>query len=593
MKRITTARVREYALLPVTAGRAVALATVPTMMFCLSPLSRALADDYFDPAALEFADPQQQTSDLHYFAKPGGQQPGTYSVTVVVNDQELGQADITFVDDGGQLRPVLTPGQLAEYGVNVSAFPAFQALHEGETFTRIEKFIPDASSRFSFANQRLTLSIPQAAMNVQSRGYVDPSRWDDGVPAAFVDYYFSGAQIKNADEGESSRSNYLNLRSGLNLGAWRLRNISSMQYDQQRRHWDTQSTWLQRDVRSLKSLLRIGDTYTTGDVFDSIQFRGVQLMSDDEMLPDSQRGFAPTIRGVAHSNAKVTVSQHGYVIYETFVSPGAFAISDLYPTSQSGDLEVKVTESNGAVPTRPNLFYSVQQGYGNQGRGSNSSASLDYHGGFGNAQIGYRHDAASNQLTWGGAGSVVAHPHGVTFGQTVGESFAIVRAPGAAGVAVQNGNNVHTDWRGYAVVPSLTAYRKNVITLDTESMADDTDVDQQGQTVIPGGGAVVMANYQTHIGNRVLFTLRNAQGPLPFGASARLVKEEESGNPPGGMVADGGQVYLSGVPQEGTLAVSWIVNNQSQSCTLHFHLPDNPQQSLNTVKTVSGLCQTR
>ena len=95
-------------MLPVTAGRAVALATVPTMMFCLSPLGRAMADDYFDPAALEFADPQQQTSDLHYFAKPGGQQPGTYPVTVVVNDQELGQADITFVDDGGQLRPVLT-----------------------------------------------------------------------------------------------------------------------------------------------------------------------------------------------------------------------------------------------------------------------------------------------------------------------------------------------------------------------------------------------------------------------------------------------------------------------------------------------------
>ncbi|PLM84869.1 export and assembly usher protein of type 1 fimbriae, partial [Klebsiella variicola] len=101
--------------MPVTAGRALALATVPTMMFCLSPLNRALADDYFDPAALEFADPQQQTSDLHYFAKPGGQQPGTYSVTVVVNDQELGQADITFVDDGGKLQPVLTPGQLADY----------------------------------------------------------------------------------------------------------------------------------------------------------------------------------------------------------------------------------------------------------------------------------------------------------------------------------------------------------------------------------------------------------------------------------------------------------------------------------------------
>ncbi len=56
---------------------------------------------------------------------------------------------------------------------------------------------------------------------------------------------------------------------------------------------------------------------------------------------------------------------------------------------------------------------------------------LDYHGGFGNAQIGYRHDAASNQLTWGGAGSVVAHPHGVTFGQTVGGELR--HRPGAGG----------------------------------------------------------------------------------------------------------------------------------------------------------------
>lgn len=97
----TTAKVREYGARPVTARWALALATVPTVMFCLSPLNRALADDYFDPAALEFADPQQQTSDLHYFARPGGQQPGTYPVTVVVNDQELGQADITLLTMAG------------------------------------------------------------------------------------------------------------------------------------------------------------------------------------------------------------------------------------------------------------------------------------------------------------------------------------------------------------------------------------------------------------------------------------------------------------------------------------------------------------
>lgn len=82
-------------------------------------------------------------------------------------------------------------------------------------------------------------------------------------------------------------------------------------------------------------------------------------MSDDEMLPDSQRGFAPVIRGMAHSNAKVTVSQHGYVIYETFVSPGAFAIKDLYPTAQSGDLDVQVKESDGSVRTFTQPYSAV------------------------------------------------------------------------------------------------------------------------------------------------------------------------------------------------------------------------------------------
>ncbi len=834
----------DYSVMAVPIRGALGAAALPTLLFFLCQSATAWADDYFDPAALEFANPQQKMADLHYFAKSGGQQPGTYPVTIWVNNQQVAEGPIVFVDDRGVLQPELTSAKLAEYGVNVSAFSTLTRLHDGETFTRIEQFIPDASSRFDFATQRLNLSIPQAAMNVQSRGYVDPARWDDGIPAAFVNYNLTGSQTRQSET--QSRSSYLNLRNGANLGPWRLRNISSMQYDQHYR-WHSQSTWLQRDVKSVKSLLRIGDTFTSGEVFDSVQFRGVQLMSDDEMLPDSQRGFAPVIRGMAHSNAKVTVSQHGYVIYETFVSPGAFAINDLYPTAQSGDLEVQVKESDGsvrsftqpystvpfmlregrskfslsagryhssqhqvrapqfvqgtlfyglpaeftlyggtqlaqdyqawalgigrgfgelgslgsdvtwantatpsdrhyaghslrvqyqkdfastgtsfslasyryssgsyygfseanalesqserldnkrqreeisvaqsfgavsslaisaysqtywhsnsndetvhlgfysawkgvswgvgyyytqssdrekadrswsfnlniplggwldessvgysttsdnnghssqqvslygAVPGRGDLDYSLQQGHANAGQGSNSSAALDYHGGYGSAQLGYRHDSASNQLTWGASGSVVAHPHGVTLGQPVGDSFAIVRAPGAADVAIEDGTNVHTDGRGYAVVPTLTVYRKNTITLDTESMSNDTDVDLQGQTVIPGGGAVVLANYQTHIGNRVLFTLRNRDGAVPFGASVQLrQQEDDTGAAPQGMVADGGQAYLSGIPQEGVLEVSWLQNNIARQCSLHFHIADQQQQ--NTVKTVAGLC---
>jgi hypothetical protein len=39
------------------------------------------------------------------------------------------------------------------------------------------------------------------------------------------------------------------------------------------------------------------------------------------MLPYSQRGYAPVIRGVASSNAVVSVRQNGYLIYQQNVAP--------------------------------------------------------------------------------------------------------------------------------------------------------------------------------------------------------------------------------------------------------------------------------
>src|SRR5256885_9527612 len=82
---------------------------------------------------------------------------------------------------------------------------------------------------------------------------------------------------------------------------------------------------------------------------DSTSFRGIRLNSDDRMLPDSQRGYAPLVRGVANTNARVTITQNGIKLYETTVAPGAFVINDLYPTGYGGDLQVSITEANGAV----------------------------------------------------------------------------------------------------------------------------------------------------------------------------------------------------------------------------------------------------
>ncbi len=77
------------------------------------------------------------------------------------------------------------------------------------------------------------------------------------------------------------------------------------------------------------------------------------------MLPESQRGYAPTIRGVASTTAKVSVRQSGVQIYQTTVAPGAFIIDDLYPTSFQGDLVVEVQEADGRVSSFTVPFSAV------------------------------------------------------------------------------------------------------------------------------------------------------------------------------------------------------------------------------------------
>ncbi|WP_236699811.1 fimbria/pilus outer membrane usher protein [Type-E symbiont of Plautia stali] len=141
----------------------------------------------------------------------------------------------------------------------------------------------------------------------------------------------------------------MNLQSGVNIGPWRLRNYSTGTKNGGNGTLTSLTTTLSRDVQSLTGQLQLGETSTPGDIFDSVMFRGAQLFSDDTMLPNSRRGFAPVIRGIARTNAMVTVKQNGYTIYQTYVAPGSFSIGDLYPTAASGDLDVTVTEADGST----------------------------------------------------------------------------------------------------------------------------------------------------------------------------------------------------------------------------------------------------
>ncbi|WP_454834167.1 fimbria/pilus outer membrane usher protein [Rahnella aceris] len=296
--------------------------------------------------------------DLNYFANEGGQAPGTYSVDVFLNNELIERRSVIFVDvpdSPGKIFGKVTPAQLYEYGVKDDVFPALKTQSPGQTLEKpLVTYIPDATEKLDLAGGKYYITVPQIGVRPHIRNAVDPSLWDDGIPALMVNYNYSGSDTDDEISGDS-QSNYLNLRSGINLGAWRLRNYSTYADNtnddgDKTQSWDSIQTYLQRDVRFLQGgQLTLGEYSSPGEVFDSVQFTGAQLSSDDNMLPDRLRQYAPIIRGIARSNAQVTIEQDGYTIYQTNVAPGPFSITDLYPSSNGGDMKVTIKEADGST----------------------------------------------------------------------------------------------------------------------------------------------------------------------------------------------------------------------------------------------------
>lgn len=311
--------------------------------------SHAYAENYFNPRFLS-GDPAA-VADLSRFEKGLEAPPGTYRVDVYLNNGYMVTRDVVFsTDEKGALVPCLTRGQLASMGASTAKIPGMAAL-AGDACIPLTRMINGATTQFDVGLQRLNISIPQAFMNNNGRGYIPPEMWDNGIPAAMMNYTFTAGSAR----GRSTSENYfLNLGTGANLGPWRLRDNTTWSYNsgggytRQKNTWTHVNTYLERDIVPWKARLTLGDGYTPSDIFDGLNFRGVQLQSAEEMLPDSLRGFAPVIRGIARGTARVSVKQNGYEIYQTTVPPGPFVINDLFPSGSSGDMQVTVKEADGS-----------------------------------------------------------------------------------------------------------------------------------------------------------------------------------------------------------------------------------------------------
>lgn len=307
-----------------------------------------------------FTSDSGSTVDMSRFNKSSVMMPGTYRMDVLVNGQGIGRTAIAFVSIEQQESAIACFDRtlLAQWGVDLSklddtkntAPSATAPIPQGPLCGPLGQWIPMASSTVDAETLQLSINVPQLYMARSARGYVDPSQWDDGISAGLLSYNFSTSSTLR---GSGDDRVYMGFNSGLNLGSWRFRHQGAQGWssDSGANTYQNTATYVQRSLPAWKSQLTLGDSFSSGQILDSLRLRGASLATDDRMLPQSQQGYAPIVRGVAQSNATVRISQSNYTLYETTVAPGPFVIDDLYPTGFGGDLTVSVTEIDGRKNT--------------------------------------------------------------------------------------------------------------------------------------------------------------------------------------------------------------------------------------------------
>lgn len=230
---------------------------------------------------------------------------------------------------------------------------------------------------------------------------------------------------------------------------------------------------------------------------------------------------------------------------------------------------------NGLAGARSQATWNVYQGYDDKNYGGLSGS---YKAPFAMFSAGYSYRANSQQQFNANInGSFVATQYGALFSQPLQATNALVLAKDVAGLQVNNNQATKTNRAGLAVIPGLSPYRINQISLDTKSIPENAEIEETIMNrIIPTRGALVLADFKAKHGYKMLMTLQNDQlGDIPMGAKVSSSTGQTA------MVANFNQAYILTSQAKGELKVDWVRNNQAQSCTASF--------DLNNIQPVNGL----
>ncbi|MFT0698058.1 fimbrial biogenesis outer membrane usher protein [Citrobacter meridianamericanus] len=220
---------------------------------------------------------------------------------------------------------------------------------------------------------------------------------------------------------------------------------------------------------------------------------------------------------------------------------------------------------SGVAGNRDQFSYGANLSHQRQENETTAGGSMVWRAAMATVGGSYSQSNKYQQASGNIQGGVVVWSDGVALTSRLSDTFAIVKAPGLQGAAVQGQRYLTTNSKGYAVYDGLTPYRENMLMLDLSDSHSDVALLGNRKGAVPYRGAVVLAEYETDRRKPWYFLAQRPDGsPLSFGYEV----EDSAGNNIG-LVGQGSRLFIrtNDIPA----SVRVAVNKQlGQFCTITF-----------------------
>ena len=233
--------------------------------------------------------------------------------------------------------------------------------------------------------------------------------------------------------------------------------------------------------------------------------------------------------------------------------------------------QMTLNKTNSGINTA-NWGIGWQQNEDAQGRRRNTlNGNIRYNSVYGDGWAnGYRHGDSSNWNA-GWRGGIVVMGGGIFATRQVNDSFAVVSTDGMAGVPIRAGSmpSGKTNRRGLALIPNLSAYQKNTVSVDITELPLDIQLDNTVAEIAPSERSGMRVEFKMRRTRAATLTLKDTQNQwLPGGGTIA----DEAGTPVAVTGFDG-KTYIENM-KEGKNRFSVTLPEEGGACAFEADYPE-------------------